>query len=1210
MQSNAKQRPIENRTLHFALPNAPAAAPLTLHVCLRDYPMRAHDADTRRHARDQLPFLRRVPDRYLTHFIDVPLPLDAVAMMEVTRPCEVDGFPAEQTVHLGVHVPSPGLRAATRRMRAANARGAPWELHPKLSCYGSGLLSTDALGMDPIFPDHIETWQQATDVASTLLFQHPDLLNLRTDDEGEMPGYILQACILVALERTGSLQVAILELADLGEDWIKTVRAYGPDGKPLVDPKGNPVFSRELHPAVRDAMKGVLAEAVQRAKADEFLRNEQWTVQYGRTSADYGGEASDGKRQHAALLAREAGAGNSYKWALMNRTPGSGLVVDSKLDYSAPPPSPTFTCSDLWLGTDAKPFTDALCADLLAGRLFVQIATPAHTSGLLRGQLVPSKPPVKGEAVDFVVQLSGAECVPPVTTTAKANAKCRLNDLRTSLELHISGGDLGASASGIIGIGARAERGKEVRAFRIPDASSSGTLTMRVTNEWLRHLSACVQYRDGKGTAFVPAGWSDKIPSGLQPIFQRDPNTKFLALVPPVRTVFGVPIPPDPTVISIPVPADASAIEIYFGGLGSGGSYDASVCAIGTAVTVTAEMALPFFLFLAGTAVSNSKIVVELMADTHVLFAVCAAAGFLVAGGTATYIGTSQNPSAAVKDVAITLGPMLLSPATALGRWALQKVSEGAAQRAVPFFNVFTTVVNGAVTAAQLSQTIIEVAQSPWVFNARATRTIDLAIKLHPGEFHRFPDQAVKYGVRVVYDRGATLPYQEFALHGAPPWSDAITVRFSDVPAGGRIKVYAFFYAANGWQAGQGETPWLEAKGTSGSTLEVELDVATNEVPLTRSSVYEHKSVLAYDAKQGRYWKPSATAPTATAVTSPPQRDKVIKRLMSITTAQRPAMMAYCWQATGLKLPPDDPSNPPSEAALYTLQNLSTLKRPDEAYAAPKVGFGAPAGVFYDVTSPQDGSGRNFFVDASRGEFDAERNPTGGMHLRRLELRFESKQPPDFSVRNDKSWGRFPMALDRYLLHPQGKVIGITYRFNKLYILNLPSGPVADAAAPLATLASGEGWREGLINGPRAIATGIDGRVLVLEGTNHRIQAFDIEGKPVPYFTDTANPKGPKRSTMALRDPGESVYRDLAVEAKGYIYVLRNRGDASRPENYGVDIYEPDGAFLVSTPGVTADKITVDLLRNMFSLNFDSFIGPQGRVEPSVSLWIPPAPAP
>src|SRR5262249_46461229 len=155
-----------------------------------------------------------------------------------------------------------------------------------------------------------------------------------------------------------------------------------------------------------------------------------------------------------------------------------------------------------------------------------------------------------------------------------------LNDLRTSLEFQLSGSDLGASATGMIGLGARGERGKEVRGFSVPDASSSGTLTLRVTNEWLRHLSACVQYRDGKGTAFVPAGWSDKIPSGLQPIFQRDPNTKFLALIPPVRTVFGVPIPPDPTVLSIPVPADASAIEIYFGGLGSGGSYEASVCAI------------------------------------------------------------------------------------------------------------------------------------------------------------------------------------------------------------------------------------------------------------------------------------------------------------------------------------------------------------------------------------------------------------------------------------------------------------------------------------------------------------------------------------------------------------------------------------------------------------------------------------------------------
>jgi hypothetical protein len=290
---------------------------------------------------------------------------------------------------------------------------------------------------------------------------------------------------------------------------------------------------------------------------------------------------------------------------------------------------------------------------------------------------------------------------------------------------------------------------------------------------------------------------------------------------------------------------------------------------------------------------------------------------------------------------------------------------------------------------------------------------------------------------------------------------------------------------------------------------------------------------------------------------------------------------------------------------MYTLQNLSTLEDPDSAYATPPVGFNLPSGVFYDLTCPQDGSGRNFFVDPSRGEYDLERNNAGGMHVRRVELRYGGK--PTFATRTDKSWGRFPFAMDRYVLHPQGVVLGVSYATHKLWMLNLPTEPTTDDKASQAAMSGGEGKRDGLLDGPRAIAVGLDGRVLVLEGGNHRIQAFDIEGKPVPYFKD---PKGgAKIPRMDLKEPQNSTYLDLAVEAKGYIYVLRYRNEP-RPENYQVDLYEPDGTFLVSTPRVAADKLTVDLLRNMFTLNYEVILGKDGRTEPSVSLWIPPAPRP
>lgn len=1204
-------RPTESHLLHFSLPASEAEQALTLNVCLQRYPLRRHTAQTRLEARRSHGFLRHASDEELSHYADVPLPSDAVALMEVTRPVEVDGVMAEHTVHMGIHVPRAGMRKAVDHLRR---RATPlWDVHPKLARFAH-LLKADGETIDP-HPDDIGVWQTPFESAVSLLFMHPDILYLDgKNGQDDKPGYILDACVRAALMHTGEL-VDVIET--LGNRWARTERAVGPDGKPLVDHEGKEVFTRILHPSVSRAIGGTLALAVKLVKDDEFLREVKWSQQYGEPTNGYQATAADDAASHPVVLGDADAAAASvsygagpYRWALANRTPGSGLTIEPDLKYDGPKAKEEFSAKDIWMSADpgATALTPEVVKELLAGRVFVQLSTPAHPTGVLRAQLSPVGKVEDGKDVKFEAVFSGASAMPPVDSGAVASGTFQLNDLRTALTFTVNGRNLGTSPSGVLGIGAAGERGKPVRPFSIVDDSGHGTLTLSCRNHWLRHLSACVRYLDGDGKVIAPKDWSEKIPAGLRPIFQQDANTKFLELIPPVRTVFAIPLDADTTHVSIPVPQDARSIQVYFGGLGSGGSYDPATCPIGLTLTVVVEMAVPLVLLIAGTAVSNSEPMLKLIANKPVLFAVCAVAGFLVAGGSATYIGTSQDPSRAFKDVAVQLGPMLLSPATALGQYLLQKYAEGMAARAVPFFNVFTTVVSAAVTAAQLAQTSIEVASSPWVFHAEITRAIDLAVTLVPDHnYHRFPDLATYYEVSVVYDKGATLPKQTFKLKNGPPWSTPIRVNFEKVPAGGRLKVYVFFYAANGWQAGQGETPWIEAKGTRDSTLVIDgLEIVTNEVPLSKTSVYSHASKIAYDpAARGYYWQATKTPPTATSLTPSPHTGKAIQRWLSITTAQRPAMMAYSWQATGLNQPLDDAAKPPTNQSMYTMQNLSTLEGPGSAYARPAVGFNDAPGVFYDVASPQDGSGRNFFADSSRGDFHVERSPAGGMHLRRVALTYGGK-PPAFATRSNESWGRFPIPMDRYILHPQGIVLGINYSTHKIYILPLPKGPSADDKAPIATMAAGEGFREGMLKGPRAIATGLDGRVLILEGGNHRVQAFDIAGKPVAYFKNPGG--GAKLSTMALREPEKSIYLDLAVEAKGYLYVLRYR-EAAHADNYMVDIYEPDGSFLVSTPRVAADKITVDLLRNMFTLNYEVILGKDGRAEPSVSLWIPPAPS-
>ena len=70
-----------------------------------------------------------------------------------------------------------------------------------------------------------------------------------------------------------------------------------------------------------------------------------------------------------------------------------------------------------------------------------------------------------------------------------------------------------------------------------------------------------------------------------------------------------------------------------------------------------------------------------------------------------------------------------------------------------------------------------------------------------------------------------------------------------------------------------------------------------------------------------------------------------------------------------------------------------------------------------------------------------------------------------------------------------------------MHILKLPPAAVNDTDAPVALPMSGRGLREGLLNGPVGLTVTPDGRILVLEQDNARIQGFDTMANPVQCFT-------------------------------------------------------------------------------------------------------------
>lgn len=108
-----------------------------------------------------------------------------------------------------------------------------------------------------------------------------------------------------------------------------------------------------------------------------------------------------------------------------------------------------------------------------------------------------------------------------------------------------------------------------------------------------------------------------------------------------------------------------------------------------------------------------------------------------------------------------------------------------------------------------------------------------------------------------------------------------------------------------------------------------------------------------------------------------------------------------------------------------------------------------------------------------------------------------------FNYDTTKAWGRIlnDGALQGLAVHPHGYVVGVDYVNHKLYALKLPAEAADSDKAPFAMPLSGEGVREGLMMNPQALTISADGRILILEEGNQRIQAFDVRGNPVPSFS-------------------------------------------------------------------------------------------------------------
>lgn len=1181
------------RTLHFNLSHLKDQEGLMLHANLQDYPLQVHTKLTRQQASKTSTLFQHLPEAGLTHFITgLQLPPSRPALIEISVPKVINGQTVRRTIAMKIHVPPAGRALALQTIRETEDEEIV--LHPKLALLGdssSGLLKANA---DLASPPGIDEYISPFDTAVALLFHHPGLINLSESDNGKIPAYIIERIITRAIGMSNTLPYV---LEELGDDWAteKPVMRELADGKTehMRDPDNPELFlyTRQIHPNVMIEVESALKEALIRVQQDAVLQGQQWDVQYGI--------GADSKTARTVKSGENLKAGAS-KWALSNKTPGNGLTISPVIRVEPHTPGKgNYKGTGIWTN-DIKyekiKVLDAEMLDLLLkDKILLRIAVPAHPGGIA---CLPVKVERKGSEGPYVGVINFS-----TDKMLTIKAVFTLNSYKTGLDytLDCTNIDSNASADLIVMQGDTQEVVKRLDFINTDGDTFVNYINIECTNHWVRHLGAFVQFLDGDEKPIpISKNWTEQLPEFLRGAFQNNPTKKYLDVLGPVNLAFGIPVSDESITVRFPIHKDARTIRLLMGGLGTG-EFDSGVCLPGLTLTVALELALPLFMLTAGAAIMNSKWVTNLMKDKAVLYSVIAL-GLTFTGIDIEMQGDAKKPLLRLANIA---GPMLLE--TGLKTVIEQAVAAAAATKLIPIVGQAFQVLNTAVTLAQLAQTIAAVVQAPFVYQCDIVGTIDVDITLTPDtEYHYFPLLANSYKVQVIYDKSATnLVY--YGKHPGGTESNPINVRFSDAPAGGSLKVFVFFYAENGWQAGQAESNWFTAQGTHGTTLHIDnVEIKNNKIPLTEKSVYKHKQKLAIENNK-HVWVKDGPAPTTTRATAKPDEQHELRDLTSITLAQRPASLGYTWQATGLHIPRDtNPDGPPVDDSMYMAQNISILSSPEDGYSTSKVGFGYPAGIAYDITTKDNGTGNNFFITS--GATDRQ------YHLRRLKLSYNGGQrktiPPVFDHRIDESWGQFSASLDRYVVHPQGYVFGISTNESKIYYLKLPNKPSKESLAPYASLGSGRGKRDGLIDSPVAIAVGIDGVILVLEAKNKRIQAFDINCNPVKsYFSDGATP-ATKSCYLNLSDDDDVEYLDLAVEGKGYLYVLSCVNGGKVVDDYSFTIHTPDGKKLVTTRGVAAAKMAVALDRSLYTLNYEVLFGKNKRTEPSVSLWLPAPPDP
>jgi hypothetical protein len=730
-------------------------------------------------------------------------------------------------------------------------------------------------------------------------------------------------------------------------------------------------------------------------------------------------------------------------------------------------------------------------------------------------------------------------------------------------------------------------------------------VTLSFRNDYVRHLSVFVEFYDEKKQPVTPASWEAPTLLDLgKDLGLDDGHRRFLTLLDPVPLILGIPIAGDyaDKVVTFTWPTAARYARLRAGGLGFSGPSEFDVVILGAALTGIFEVAVPTVLLglQSGTIDIDLK---PLWKDVATVSAVLQfAIGILGDGGSKITLGNL------LKKFGVAAANFLWGNAK-IRQKLFEAVAESEFEDCVPFVGWALLVVDMAATAAALIETSAEVATSPLCIDNTITASHDVDVVIaHDPKDNEFPASATHY--KVVLKLGGNITRTAKAEMPGTTWADPLTVAFDGVPAGGHFDLEVTFYSDSGWVAGHVLLSKVASVNDAGSDHQTcNVTIKENLIKLTADTTWQHKDRLAFDGDD-HVWEAGA-GPTATiADLDHSASGNAISELSTLHLSPRIPALGYAWRGFS----PDQVPCPgvPSNGQLYAYQTISTAPDPEDEYRPESCGTEEPLYLALDETG-----------SATEGDHYLVSPKDGLWHVRALTL-----EEGGFTV-SEGSLGTFAAALDGFVVHPAGRLIGISRQNSKLLVLEPPDGPVDDDEAPAAIPLAGRALsQEGLDANPTLLASPIAMRldpqdtVLVLDdvhaftaGTpDHavraRLKAFTYDGTPVPRFAGAHH-----LDLSADDDTHDLHYLDFAVDIQGYIFVLyyvTPQDDTTHKvtaADYRLDVFEPAGTHLSRTNGVAAARLAMDPWRNLYSLNYEVLAGPGGRTEPTVSQWIPETPA-